>query len=123
MTKYLRRALPREFAVLGGPNPPDEMAFRSDNLQILWNCSDASWADPGQHYHVESDEVFIVLKGSVDVEVDDERFSLEAGELCFFPAGLLHAITGAHPPVEAFVIRAPAMSDKVYRDSTDNDSD
>lgn len=69
MQQYLRRTLPLNFAVLAGPNPDDDLAFRSDNLQILWNCSDESWADPGQHYHRESDEVFIVLKGSLDVEV------------------------------------------------------
>ncbi len=112
---YVRRALPREFAVLGGPNSDDDLAFRSDNLQILWNCSDESWADPGQHYHHESDEVLIVLKGSLDVEVGEEQFTVEAGEICFFPAGMFHAITGAHTPIEALVIRAPATQEKVFR--------
>lgn len=117
--QYLRRSLPREFTVLGGPNPTDALAFRSSNLQILWNCSDESWTDLGQHYHRESDEVFIVLKGSLEVEVEQEVFTVDAGELCFFPAGVWHAITRANPPVEALVIRAPVTSDKVYRDATD----
>lgn len=115
-SNYLRRSSPREFAVLGGPDLPDELAFRSDNLQVLWNCSDESWADPGQHYHRESDEVFIVLKGTLEVELEKERFTVEAGEVCFLTAGLLHTIYDGHPPTEALVIRALAMQDKVYRD-------
>lgn len=116
MKTYHRRRLPPHFAVLSGPNPPDELAFKSERLQILWNDLDEPWSDPGQHYHVDSDEVFIVLKGSIEVEVDDEQFMLGAGEVCFFPAGVFHSIVTSNPPVQAFVIRAPATGDKVYRD-------
>lgn len=116
MTAYVRRSLPREFAVLAGPNPPDELGFRSDRLQILWNDSDDTWADPGQHYHAESDEVFIVLKGELEIAVEEERFTLGPGEMCIFPAGVTHAVTRVRPPISHLVIRAPAGQDKVYTD-------
>lgn len=114
MTRYLRRSLPEAFAVLAGPNPPDELGFRTDGLQILWNDSNDSWADPGQHYHAESDEVFIVLKGALEIEVEDERFTLGPGEMCVFPAGVSHAVVKVHPPINHLVIRAPAGQDKTY---------
>ena len=114
MTRYLRRSLPEAFAVLAGPNPPDDLGFRTDGLQILWNDSNDSWADPSQHYHAESDEVFIVLKGTPHVEVGNETISVSAGEMCSFPAGVFHAVTGGIPFIEALVIRAPAKQDKVY---------
>lgn len=116
MSSYHRQTLPPNFAVLSGPNPPDDFTFKSDRLQILWNYLDEPWSDAAQHYYIDSDEAFIVLKGSVVVEVDDEQFTLQPGEVCFFPAGVFHSIVTSHPPVQAFVIRAPATSDKVYRD-------
>lgn len=114
MTRYLRRSLPEAFAVLAGPNPPDELGFRSDRIQILWNCTDEPWSDEGQHSHAYSDEIFIVLKGTLHVEVENEMISVSAGEVCSFPSGVFHAITGGIPPIEALVIRAPAGQDKVY---------
>lgn len=114
MARYLRRSLPDTFAVLAGPNPPDDLGFQTERVQILWNDSGDTWADPGQHYHVESDEIFIVLKGTLEIEVDDERFTLGPGEMCVFPAGVSHAVTKVHPPINHLVIRAPAGEDKVY---------
>jgi len=115
MATYLRRALPAGFAVLAGPNPPDELGFRTDRLQILWNDSNDCWVDPGQHYHAESDEVFIVLKGALEIEAEDECFTLGPGEMCVFPAGVSHAVVKVHPPINHLVIRVPARQDKVYR--------
>ncbi|MGI8403848.1 MAG: cupin domain-containing protein [Thermomicrobiales bacterium] len=117
MTGFAKRQLPDRFAVLSGPNPPDGLCFSSDNLQILWNNSDISWSDPRPHYHQESDEVFLVLRGSVDVEVGDDEVTIGPGEVCFFPAGTWHGIKKTHPPAQFLVVRAPTTADKVYRES------
>jgi mannose-6-phosphate isomerase-like protein (cupin superfamily) len=106
-----------DFVVLSGPNPPDSLGFQSERLQILWNNSDHSWADSGQHLHTDSDEVYIVLKGTIVLEIEDERLTVSAGEVCFIPSGSFHAIVAVETPVQSLVIRAPAIQDKVYRDA------
>lgn len=42
------------------------------------------------HSHAESDEVFIVLDGSMAIELPDGRVELEAGELFVVPRGMEH---------------------------------
>ena len=117
MAGYLKRSLSEEyFVVLSGPNPPDHLGFQSDRIQILWNNSDQSWSDPGQHLHTNSDEVYLVLEGAIVFEVEDERFTIAAGEICLVPAGTFHAIVAVETPIKSLVIRAPASQDKVYRD-------
>ena len=116
MAGFSTRQLPDHFAVLSGPNPPDDLCFPSDSLQILWNNSNESWSDHGQHYHRESDEVFIVLEGSIDVEIGEDEVTIGPGETCFFPAGTWHGILRANPPIRCLVIRAPTGADKVYRE-------
>ncbi|MDQ3657630.1 MAG: cupin domain-containing protein [Chloroflexota bacterium] len=78
-----KRTLPLSFVMLGGPKPPDDLGFTSNRIQRIWNACEEPWRDSGQHYHTESDEVFIVFKGSIELAVGDERISTEAGELCF----------------------------------------
>lgn len=116
MITYHKRALPESFAVLSGPFPPDDLAFKSDRIQILWNCSNAPWADPGQHLHTDSDEAYIVLSGALVLEIENERVTVASGEVCFVPAGVFHAVVEVYTPIKAFVIRSPATQDKVQRE-------
>ena len=98
-----------------GRVPPDEVGFRSDRLQIWFNHTTEGWADPAPHAHLESDECFIVLAGSIVVEVGGERVTVGPREFCCFEAGVYHAVVEVHPPVEALMLRAPSKADKVYR--------
>lgn len=108
--------LSSSFTILSGHTPPDEVGFRSDQLQILYNHTDVAWSDPGLHKHKESDECFIVLKGSLEVEVEGVRHLIGEREFCCFPAGVYHAVVAVGPPVETLMIRAPSVNDKVYRE-------
>lgn len=114
MGKYHHRKLPDFSTLLSGYAPPDEIGFTSRKLQIWYNNTEGTWADPAAHYHRESDEVFIVLKGSMLVEVEGEPFLIREREFCCFPAGVNHRIIEVYPPVESLMIRAPSISDKVY---------
>lgn len=116
MREFLHRRLPASSALLAGSEPPDALAFRSDQLQIWFNRTDETWRDPAPHFHKESDEIFIVLKGAIIVEVEGERLRIEADELCAFPAGVLHSVVAVEPPIESLMIRAPSIQDKVYPD-------
>jgi mannose-6-phosphate isomerase-like protein (cupin superfamily) len=65
--------------------------------------------------HLNSDECFIVLRGSLLVEVEGERVMIGPREFCCFPRGVYHSVVQVFPPVESLMIRAPSVGDKVYR--------
>ena len=116
-TGWHHRALPDYSTLLSGPQPRDRFGFRSGRLQIWYNNTDTAWADPEPHFHTESDEIFIVLHGSIVVEVEGERFTVGPREFCCFLTGVVHAVVDAHPPVESLMLRAPSIEDKVYCDA------
>lgn len=66
--------------------------------------------------HLESDECFIVLRGTLVVEVEGEQYTIGEREFCCFPRGVYHSVVEVHPPVETLMIRAPSINDKVYLD-------
>lgn len=116
MPSFHHHKLPDFSTLLTGRAPPDEVGFTSQKLQIWYNNSDEPWQDDGLHAHLESDECFIVLKGSLTVQVEDEVYTVMAGEFCCFPVGVYHAVLGVETPAETFMIRAPSLSDKIHRD-------
>jgi mannose-6-phosphate isomerase-like protein (cupin superfamily) len=109
------KVLPGHSTLLSGRVPIDECGFRSDQLQIWYNNTSESWIGPGEvpHMHVHSDECFIVLAGSIEVEVNDERHLINAGEFCCFPAGVYHSIVSVGLPIKSLMVRAPSVEDKV----------
>lgn len=114
MAQFHHRKLPEHSTLLSGRVPPDEVGFQSDRLQVWYNNTQEAWADPQPHAHQESDECFIVLRGSIVVEVEGERFTVGSREFCCFPRGMYHQVVSVHPPAETLMLRAPAVSDKVY---------
>ena len=113
MAGFFHRKLPEYSSLLSGRLPRDENGFASDRLQIWYNHTAKTWQDPVPHYHTNSDEIFVVLKGSIVVEVEGERITIGAREYCCFPAGLPHSVVEVYPPVESLMIRAPSLDDKV----------
>jgi mannose-6-phosphate isomerase-like protein (cupin superfamily) len=111
---FHHRRLPGHSALLAGRSVPDDLAFRSDALQVWFNDRAEPWSDPGPHFHTGSDEVFVVLEGALLVDVDGEHVRVGPGEFCCFPAGLVHQIVSIEPPIRTLMIRAPSVDDKVY---------
>lgn len=107
------RRLPEHSALLAGRLPPDDFAFRSDSLQVWFNETTTGWRDEVPHSHRVSDEMFVVLEGAVVVEVGGERVRVGPGEFCCFPAGQVHQVVAADPPLRTLMIRAPSIDDKV----------
>jgi mannose-6-phosphate isomerase-like protein (cupin superfamily) len=116
MSRFHHRKLPDYSTLLAGHTPPNDVGFQSDRLQIWYNNSNAYWADKAPHAHQESDECFIVLRGSLLVEVEGERLVVGPREFCCFPRGVYHSIIEVRPPYETLMIRAPSVDDKVYQD-------
>jgi mannose-6-phosphate isomerase-like protein (cupin superfamily) len=115
MTKFHHQKLPVYSTLLAGREPPDGLGFRSDKLQIWYNNISEAWKDDRLHKHLESDECFIVLKGALIVELENnQRVRIEAGEFCCFPVGVYHTVVEVETPAKTLMIRAPSVNDKVY---------
>lgn len=114
--KFHHAKLPNHSTLLSGHTPPDETGFQSDALQIWYNNTDKTWIDAPEplHYHEESDEIFLVLKGALDVEINGQVHRIGPREFCCFPSGQWHSIVYVEVPVETLMIRAPSINDKVY---------
>lgn len=48
------------------------------------------------HSHPETDEVFIVLEGSLVIDFRDDRIELNQGEMCVVPRGIEHKPSAKH---------------------------
>lgn len=111
--RFHHHQLPDHSALLAGRVPTGPVAWQSDRLQLKFNNTDIEWHDDGPHSHQESDEIFVVLEGTVVVEVDGKRVRIEPGDFCCFPSGLRHEVVETHPPLRTLIFRAPSTDDKV----------
>lgn len=114
MATFHHRQLPAFSTLLSGPTPRNELGFRSDHLQINYFNTNESWSDPLPHAHQESDECYLVLCGSLVLEVEGERVTLGPREFCCLSKGSYHQIVKVHPPIECLILRGPSVADKRY---------
>ena len=49
------------------------------------------------HHHPDTDEVFFVIEGAMDLHFRDRVVHLEAGDLCVAPRGVEHKPVAAQP--------------------------
>ena len=84
---FHHRKLPEYSTLLSGHTPPDDVGFRSTSLQIWYNNTDEPWMDAMPHAHTEGDECFIVLKGSLVVDVEGVQYIIGPREFCCFQKG------------------------------------
>jgi len=115
MKRFHHQQLPNCSALLSGHTPDSDLGFRSELLQIWYNKTDKGWRDPVPHAHQESDECFIVLQGTLLLDVEGKRITVGPRQFCCFPRGVYHSIIEVHPPVESLMIRAPSVEDKTYQ--------
>jgi mannose-6-phosphate isomerase-like protein (cupin superfamily) len=64
------------------------------------------------HYHQSSDNIYLVLEGTITAFVDGETHTLTQGDLLFIPAGSPHRTTnGGDVVARALEIYAPPPGD------------
>ncbi len=71
---------------------------RGEPLPVLWylsglTCSHANVTEKGEfvwHKHDDSDELFLVIEGELDIEFRDRTVKLKPGELIVVPRGTEH---------------------------------
>jgi mannose-6-phosphate isomerase-like protein (cupin superfamily) len=71
--------------------------------------------EPGQetqrHYHAASEELYVLLEGSGEMEVDGERASVGPGDAILIPPGARHQIrAAADAPLRFLCCCAPPYS-------------
>ena len=75
-----------------------------------------AWLDPGQaterHYHARTEEIYILLDGEGEMEVDGERRRVAAGDAILIPPGASHQIRADDAaPLRFLCCCAPPYSD------------
>jgi mannose-6-phosphate isomerase-like protein (cupin superfamily) len=72
--------------------------------------------EPGQatqrHYHARSEELYVLLEGEGDMEVDGERSRVGPGEAILIPPGAWHEIRAGEAPLRFLCCCAPPYSDE-----------
>jgi mannose-6-phosphate isomerase-like protein (cupin superfamily) len=72
--------------------------------------------EPGQatqrHYHARSEELYVLLEGEGDMEVDGERSRVGPGEAILIPPGAWHQIRAGEAPLRFLCCCAPPYSDE-----------
>ena len=71
---------------------------------------------PGQrtqrHYHARSEEIYVLLEGDGEMEVEGDRAEVGAGDSILIPAGARHQITAGAAGARFLCCCAPAYSDE-----------
>jgi mannose-6-phosphate isomerase-like protein (cupin superfamily) len=71
---------------------------------------------PGQatqrHYHAETEELYVLLDGSAEMEVDGERRDVEPGDAVLIPPGAWHQIRAGAQEVRFLCCCAPPYRDE-----------
>ncbi len=70
--------------------------------------------EPGQatqrHYHAVSEEIYYVLEGDGELEVDGERAHVGPGDSALLPPGAWHQIRAGAEPLRFLCLCAPPYS-------------
>ncbi|MGF6533705.1 mannose-6-phosphate isomerase-like protein (cupin superfamily) [Paraburkholderia sp. GAS206C] len=101
------------WALISGRSPTDELSFRSEGLQVIFNDTSTPWQDAVAHAHRESDEIYIVLEGPMVIAVNAELFTVAAGEVLCVPSGTAHQLIRVEVPHRSLVLRSPSVDDKM----------
>ena len=59
------------------------------------------------HLHTGIEQACYLLEGTAHVEVGEEKFEMQAGDACFFPAGVMHVFTVTSERVRVLVVYTP----------------
>jgi quercetin dioxygenase-like cupin family protein len=83
-------------------------ASTAGNLDIVDHRVPPGYAPP-KHVHRESDEVFFLLHGHLEVTCGDDTWQAAPGSLVFLPRGVPHGfINASDGPARTLLINAPA---------------
>ena len=65
-----------------------------------------------RHYHARSEELYVLLEGEGELEVDGERSRVGPGDAILIPPGAWHQIRAAEAPLRFLCCCAPPYADE-----------
>jgi mannose-6-phosphate isomerase-like protein (cupin superfamily) len=83
--------------------------YHHTSLQSLAEATLAPGQSTQRHYHRASEEIYLVLEGEGDLEIDGERRRIRVGDAALIPAGAWPEIVAASP-LRFLCCCAPAYS-------------
>jgi quercetin dioxygenase-like cupin family protein len=84
--------------------------FHSD-AQSLAEASLAPRRATQRHYHAESEEIYLVVEGGGELEVDGERREVGAGDAILITPGAWHELTAGADGIRLLCCCVPPYSD------------
>jgi mannose-6-phosphate isomerase-like protein (cupin superfamily) len=81
-------------------------------ISIGHTASVSPWSDPNIHQHNLSEEYYFLLKGQLNLVVNNFRITLHPNEILMVRPEVPHAVFGGIGKIEYFGIRTPALDDK-----------
>lgn len=72
---------------------------------------------PPYHLHTHEDEVFLLIKGTALVWVDDEEMELSEGGIVFLPKKVPHAYRITSEKADLLMINTPAGIEGMFRET------
>jgi quercetin dioxygenase-like cupin family protein len=84
--------------------------FHSD-VQSLAEASLEPGRATKRHYHAESEEIYLIVDGGGELEVDGDRREVTAGDAILIPPGAWHELTAGRDGVRLLCCCVPPYSD------------
>ena len=88
------------------------------NGQLMVGRFDVSEGEaPPYHKHTREDEVFLLIKGTALVWVDDQQSELSGGGIVFLPKDIPHAYRITSKKADLLMINTPAGIEGMFRET------
>jgi len=109
--------MPVGTTLIVSPTAADDVSIHeTSHMRVVFNRETRSLTEPRAHLHTASTEVYLVVAGTLTLEVESERIVLASHQACTIPPGVPHRILESSEGVEAVVIRSPAIADRIPDD-------
>jgi quercetin dioxygenase-like cupin family protein len=79
--------------------------------QSLAEASLGPWEATQRHYHALSEEIYLVLDGGGELEIDGDRRGVAGGDAILIPPGAWHELTAGSEGVTILCCCVPPYSD------------
>jgi len=93
----MRVAARHELVVFTTKDGSEIREFHRTVAQSLAEASLAAGQSTQRHYHAASEEIYFVLEGAGELEIDGERRRVGVGDAALIPAGAWHEIVATSP--------------------------
>jgi quercetin dioxygenase-like cupin family protein len=85
--------------------------YLQTSVQSLAEASLSAGQSTQRHYHAQSEEIYLIVEGGGELEVDGETRAVGAGDAILIPPGSWHQLTAGDDGVTLLCCCVPPYSD------------